>query len=251
MGRVLLACDLDNTLIHSHRRWQEGDICVERLEGREWSFMDPEVCRMLRQAAAELLFVPVTTRSVEQYRRIRWPGSCEPELAAAVNGAVLLRRGAVEEAWRGESLETVRGFRGELERLHGLLSGRFRICRIVDGMYLFVSCRDEEDAQRCAREHWGKTPLTVSPSGRKLYFFPPEVNKGNAVRRLRRRLGADLLLCAGDSGIDLPMLDAAGVAVVPDEALGKQVRAREIAVCPPGERFARFVMETAYRALSA
>lgn len=245
MESILFACDLDGTLIHSHRCRQEGDICVEWLEGRELCFMDPEAHRLLRQVVKELLFVPVTTRSVEQYRRIRWPEGCEPEMAAVANGAVLLRRGAVVEAWRKKSLEAVRWFQEELERLYGLLSGRFQVCRIVDGMYLFASCRDEEEAARCAREYQGKTPLTVSPSGRKVYFFPPEINKGAAVRRLRELLEAKLLLCAGDSGIDLPMLDAAGVAVVPDGTLGKQVRAGETVVCPPGERFAGFVLETA------
>ena len=250
MGNVLLACDLDGTLIHSYRRRQEGDVCVEWLEGRELSFIDPKACRLLRQAVRKLLFVPVTTRSVEQYRRIRWPEGCEPETAAVANGAVLLRRGAVVEAWREKSLEAVRDFRGELERLRGLLSKRFPVCRIVDDAYLLASCRDEEDARRCAREYRGKTSFTVSPSGRKLYFFPPEINKGTAVRRLRERLGAELLLCAGDSGIDLPMLDAAGVAFVPDERLGKKVRAGETAVCPPGKRFAGFVLETALRRAS-
>ena len=248
MGSVLFACDLDGTLIHSHRRRQEEDICVEWLEGRELSFMAPEARHLLRQAVEELLFVPVTTRSVEQYRRIRWPEGCEPEMAAVDNGAVLLRRGAVVEAWREKSLEAVRGFREELERLYGLLSDRFQVCRIVDETYLLASCRDEEDAERCAQEYRGKTPLTVSPSGRKLYFFPPEINKGTAVHRLRERLGAGLLLCAGDSGIDLPMLDAAGVAAVPDEMLGRQVRAEETVVCPPGERYARFILEKIGRA---
>ncbi len=36
------------------------------------------------------LLVPVTTRSVDQYRRIRWPGSREPDLAVTTNGAILL-----------------------------------------------------------------------------------------------------------------------------------------------------------------
>lgn len=245
MKNLLVACDLDNTLIHSHRHRQNGDICVEWLEGREQSFLDPAASLLLQRAVQEVRFVPVTTRSVEQYQRIRWPEGCTPPFAAAANGAVLLCSGLADRVWLEESRKAVEPYQEELKRLWEVLSKMGRICRIVDGMYVFLSCADGEQAAGIAQAYQKDTPLLAAPSGRKLYFFPPEINKGTAVRRLQRKFGAKRIICAGDSKIDLPMLDTADLAVVPDEKLGGSVSGGRTAVCPAGDSFARFLLEIA------
>jgi predicted mannosyl-3-phosphoglycerate phosphatase (HAD superfamily) len=57
----------------------------------------------------------------------------------------------------------------------------------------------------------------------RLYVFPGGFNKGIAVDMLRRRLRPELLICAGDSLLDLPMLRTADIALVPNERLARQV----------------------------
>lgn len=242
MTPVLLACDLDNTLIHSHRSRREGDVCVEWFQGREQSFLDPAARALLPRVLRKLRLVPVTTRSVEQYRRIQWPEGCVPDLALAANGAVLLRSGEPDPGWHGT--DCVLPWREELERLLALLldEGGHRACRMVDGAYLFAAYEEEDAALRCARDH--PTGLVTAVSGRKVYFLPPGVDKGQALRRLRALLGGLRVLAAGDSGLDLPMLNAAGLALVPEERLAVQVRA-PVKVCPADVPFARFILETA------
>ncbi|MDE6880005.1 MAG: HAD family hydrolase [Oscillospiraceae bacterium] len=242
MNRILLACDLDNTLLHSHRLRQAGDVCIEWFEGREQSFLDPAACRLLPQVLQALCLVPVTTRSVEQYRRIRWPAGCTPALALAANGAVLLRGGEPDQAWQGTDCAVP--YLPELKRLHALLAeeGGYRACRIVDGAYLFAAWEAEEEALQCAGKH--PTSLTAAVSGRKVYFLPPGVDKGLALRRLQAALDASRVLAAGDSQLDLSMLNAAHLALVPDSRLARQVEGA-VAVCPPGERFAHFILDTA------
>ena len=242
MEPILLACDLDNTLLHSHRRKKDGDICVEWFEGREQSFLDPAAYALLPRAVRELRLVPVTTRSVEQYRRIRWPEGCVPDLALAANGAVLLRDGQPDPGWHGT--DCVRPYLPELDRLLDLLleEGGHRACRIVDGAYLFAAYDGEDAALRCARSH--PTSLVTAVSGRKVYFLPPEVNKGCALRRLQAILHAPRVLAAGDSSLDLPMLNAAHLALVPDAHLAAQVRV-PVKICPENTSFARFILETA------
>ena len=91
----------------------------------------------------------------------------------------------------------------------------------------------------------GQTPLTVEPSGRKLYFLPPGLDKGAALERARRRFRPSLVISAGDSTLDLPMLQRADLALVPDASLALQVQGPEVRVCPKGRRFSEFVLETA------
>ena len=72
MKEILLACDLDNTLIYSYKHRVPGDSCVEWLDGQEQSFMTERTQALLRQLPANVRLVPVTTRSKEQYQRICW-----------------------------------------------------------------------------------------------------------------------------------------------------------------------------------
>jgi predicted mannosyl-3-phosphoglycerate phosphatase (HAD superfamily) len=57
----------------------------------------------------------------------------------------------------------------------------------------------------------------------RLYVFPAGFNKGIAVDTLRRQLKPELLICAGDGTLDLPMLRVADIALVPNEYLARQV----------------------------
>ena len=63
--------DLDNTLIYSVRHdVGEEKTGVEVYEGREVSFMTNRSSSLLKRVKEHLLFVPTTTRTEEQYRRI-------------------------------------------------------------------------------------------------------------------------------------------------------------------------------------
>ena len=85
---MLFASDLDNTLLFSVSHRQEGDRCVEWLDGNEQGFMTPETISLLETVHGLTRLIPVTTRSVAQYLRIRFPVT--PDYAVAANGAVLL-----------------------------------------------------------------------------------------------------------------------------------------------------------------
>ena len=84
---------------------------------------------------------------------------------------------------------------------------------------------------------------------RSSYFLPPGIHKGAALLRLKKRLGADFTICAGDSEPDIPMLKAADLAIVPSGRLAGLVGGGSVAVCGEGENFAEFVLETAIEAV--
>ncbi|MGH8860197.1 MAG: HAD family hydrolase, partial [Jatrophihabitantaceae bacterium] len=95
---VLVASDLDRTLIYSEKARRLGDdgeraVCVEVHEGEPASFMTVAAADRLAELVTRVSFVPVTTRIAEQYRRVTLPGSC-PQFAIVANGGVLLVDGA-------------------------------------------------------------------------------------------------------------------------------------------------------------
>ena len=204
--KILFACDLDGTLIHSHKVRRDGDICVEIYDGREQSFISPEALNLLKKIAAQIIFVPVTTRSIAQYRRIFWTKDFCPEIAVVANGAYLLNGGHQENFLR----EVAEPYRDELEIQHEkyLADTNFKICRIVDESFLFLKCRDDVAADK----NFFDTSLTVQYTGKKIYLFPPNLNKGAALKLLIKKFSPDKIICAGDSEIDLPMLELADVA---------------------------------------
>lgn len=211
---ILFAADLDNTLLYSRRHKREGDVCVERIKGEAHGFMTPLAVERLREVVQKLRLIPVTTRSIEQYRRIEWPAGTEPEYAVTTNGAVLLKNGAPDAAWREAHEAVIAAAREEVERCCALYANdpAFIRCRIVDDAYLFVYCADGVDAQREAARCQAQTSLQVEPSGRKIYFFPPGLTKGAALHALRARFSPDFVYAAGDTAIDMPLLRAADSA---------------------------------------
>lgn len=243
---TLFASDLDNTLLFSYKHRQPTDLCVEYLEGKAQGYVTEAALRLLPRVQKSALFVPVTSRSIAQYQRIRWPEGCLPKYAVTTNGAILLVDGKEDRAWREESKALVDPWRGEMAQVEALLPGipAIRRFRMIDDMYLFAACDTPEEAQQGSLPFQGTTGLDVAVSGRKVYFFPPSINKGDAVDRLRERFAPQQVICAGDSVIDLPMLCKGDAAIVPHGALLAGRGPSTIFIPTPGKRFPDFVLES-------
>lgn len=209
MEKILFACDLDGTLIHSHKKRRDGDICVEIYDGHEQNFISPRAFDLLKKIAAQVTFVPVTTRSIEQYRRIFWAEDFRPRYAVVANGAYILDGDRQENFLRDE----ISPFAEELSTLCEKFSTdeRFDICRIVDESFLYLRGVDEFSAAAAIFE----TRLDVQRTAKKIYLFPPLLNKGNALRLLAEKFSPTKIFAAGDSLIDLPMLLRADVSFAP------------------------------------
>lgn len=206
--KILFACDLDNTLIYSYKHRRAEDICVEIYDRREQSFISPRALELIKKIAAQILFVPVTTRSIAQYRRIFWTENFSPRFAVVANGAYLLNGERQENFLQ----EVVAPYEEELKFQREKLSDNpaFNICRIVDDSFLFLKCSDDLDADEISFD----TNLIVQHTGKKIYLFPPRLNKGEALKLLIKKFSPDKVICAGDSEIDLPMLELADVTFI-------------------------------------
>lgn len=86
---------------------------------------------------------------------------------------------------------------------------------MVDETYLFVYCAAHVDAAAMGEKLRGMTGLTVCVGGKKIYLLPPQLHKGTAIARLRQRYPECRIIAAGDSGMDIDMLNAADHALYP------------------------------------
>lgn len=241
--KILFASDLDNTLLVSHRCRQDSDICVELNQGKEQSFMTKRAIGLLREINRQIGFVPITTRSLEQYRRIEWPEGCEPEMAVVANGAILLRRNEIDGKWSNQIKPVVDAVFYELKSQYErhLSLKDYISCRIVDDSYVFLYCDEEADVAACVDECRRHTTLKVEHLGRKIYFFPAGLGKGEALIRLKECLRSSYIYAAGDSPIDVSMLRIADMAFA-ENGLREEV-GTNCQVQPEGVCFSEWLLE--------
>ncbi|WP_426225112.1 HAD family hydrolase [Pseudarthrobacter sp. DSP2-3-2b1] len=227
---VMVACDLDRTIIYSANSMalQCSDssapalVVAEVYEGVPLSFMTRAAWDVLERLVREAIFVPVTTRTVQQFRRVNIPGR-DKGFAVTTNGAVLLHDGVQDPEWTDLIQDSVQANCAPLHEVQDYVLGATKPSAILRGRVaedIFVYCivnRDElsadylEDASGwCQERGW-----TISLQGRKLYFVPSPVTKEAALAEIRRRHPVDMLVAAGDSRLDAGILQLADLAIRP------------------------------------
>ena len=104
---MIVASDLDRTLIYSARALREfgypegtGLMPVERRE-EEWvSFMTEASFKLLLEISKKYIFIPITTRTTSQFKRIKiFQKDIPLEYAITTNGATILRNGKPLKEW--------------------------------------------------------------------------------------------------------------------------------------------------------
>jgi hypothetical protein len=229
---MLFASDLDQTLIFSPKAFRmlsnvsaPAVSLVEMYDdGRAISFMADPAIRQLEQWASRRFFVPVTTRAIEQYQRISlFREKIIPDYSVVSNGGNVIVKGAVDQDWQNKikanisqlclcDQDVVRQFS---EISHISWSGPLKM---ADSCFHYcIVERDKipmDDLTSFAL--WAKAQnWSISLQGRKLYIVPQVVNKWDAVVYIRDLLNAKVVIAAGDSLLDLCMLEQADYAIAP------------------------------------
>nr|WP_326828240.1 sucrose-6-phosphate hydrolase [Parafrankia discariae] len=226
-GPDLLACDLDQTLIFARKSFrlapgtsEPAVTLVERIDGVPSAYSTTRTLDLLARLHRTAVFVPVTTRTLAQYRRIDL--GVRPAFAIAANGGHLLVDGEPDPAWAEQVAARLAGTCAPLAEMEALAArldaaGWARVIRVADGLFVYLVAHSREAipdlsdvAAEVAAAGW-----SLSTQGRKVYLVPAALTKQAAVAEVARRAGASRVLAAGDSVLDAPMLAAADLAVRP------------------------------------
>lgn len=214
---MIFLSDLDRTLIFSYNRLSADNLCVERKNGKELSYMTHRSAELFLTVTKEAVFIPITTRSQEQYERITFPGGYAPEYAIIDNGANLLINGVPDSEWRKEFDEIYKKAENEINMCRELLekeaSVYFKIVT-VDRSFLFTKCHDAAEIIKKMNGILNNTYTSFYRNGEKLYLIPNGISKARALNKIRERLPQDTLVAAGDSLFDEGMLRSADVAII-------------------------------------
>lgn len=227
---ALIACDLDRTLIYSDRHFDGEDrTCVEIYNGSPVSFMTLEAVERLRALAVRVPFVPATTRTIAQYRRIELPGS-PFRYAVTSNGGNILVDSVVDARWSFGMAARIRDGGPPLDEIVAALRARIsdhwvHSLRIAEDLFCYLVV-DEDTMPAGFLDEWagwcGERGWVVSRQGRKIYAVPEALRKSHAVAEVRRRLIEDgalsdaaPLLAAGDGALDADLLSYADESIRP------------------------------------
>ena len=205
---ILLAADLDRTLIYSAAavalagpQAMLGELVpVEFRDGVAVSFLTAAAGKLL----ADLPIIPVTTRSLEQYRRVRLPGP-PPKFAVAGNGGHLLVDGVPDPGWTELPVAAPAvgcpavggGSRAGPDQPARLATTEWTDCSATPSSTRPMQAADDQEQLRQWAEPNG---WLTSWQGRKLYLVPRPLTKSAAVAEIRARTNAKLVYAAGDSG---------------------------------------------------
>ena len=215
---IIFNTDLDNTMIYSYKRDIGDDkLCAEVYQGREVSFVTQETARLLKEVNSAVELVPTTTRTMEQYVRIDL-GIGTPRYALVCNGGVLVVNGVEDEQWYSRSLAMVSDCQGELARAENILENdvnRSFEVRNIRSLFIFTKSDKPQDSVDMLKSRLDDTLVDIFYNGVKVYVVPKSLSKGVAVARLKERLGASLVVAAGDSEFDVALLNAADIALAP------------------------------------
>jgi hypothetical protein len=226
---TIVATDLDGTVLFSERAMRLDRPPPARLRPidvdgqRTYAYMtDSAVARWSALAAAGAV-VPVTTRSVPQYQRLRLPGP-PPRYAVVCNGARLLVDGESDPAWECTVRRAVGGSAAPYEEVWRQATAwhaerGFASLRTVEDFFLYLTVARREDwlvgfardADAWSRQRGWRASL----QGRKLYLLPGTLDKAPAVAEVAGRLQARRVVAGGDSLLDACMLREADAAIRP------------------------------------
>jgi hypothetical protein len=218
---LLAATDLDRTLIYSRGALEaHGDtgralVAVERHEGKDSSWMTAAAAEAFARLHTAALVLPVTTRTPEQWHRIRLPGPA-PHFAVTANGGILLVDGHVDHTWdravaaelaRAAPLSEVWEHAGQVCRPEWTVK-----LRNARGLFCYAVLHRKRMPPGFLAEAsaWAETRgWQLSLQGRKLYWVPRSLTKSAAVAEVARRVNASTVVAAGDSLLDADLLEHA------------------------------------------
>lgn len=242
---AFVTSDLDRTLIFSEAAAGPAfataePICVEIYRAAPLSYMTPASHAGLAALAAATPVVPTTTRTPEQYLRVRLPGAGDDgprplrsrrpyPFAICSNGGEILVDGTPDPQWQSHIRDLLAALPADLDRIAAQLESRLAPewgarLRLVPGLFAYVVSDVRVPAEvvdewraYCAPLGW-----SISQQGRKLYTIPEPVTKSRAALEVRHRLEAAGVLdpgapwlAAGDGALDADLLEAADAAIRP------------------------------------
>lgn len=216
---MIFASDLDRTLIYTKKLIGDSDkdiVLAERYLGKDLSFMKRGALEKLLSIKKKILFIPVTTRTIEQYNRIfLMSEQIKPDYAIVSNGGNILVNGEVDRQWKKiikDKVDKIISYKIVEKRFLESFKDNSWIDKMVfrDNLFYSVHFQDKNLIRIQELEEFKawveKKGWHISIQGKKLYIVPNCVNKWDAVLYIKEKEKKSRIVSSGDSFLDYPIL---------------------------------------------
>jgi hydroxymethylpyrimidine pyrophosphatase-like HAD family hydrolase len=233
---MIFASGLDSTLIYSSRHCtlinEEELLPVDFYKNQMCSFITNPMQSTLEHINESMLFVPVTTRSRDQYTRIKYIyDALKPKYAVIANGGIILKNGIELIEWSEISSRKIK----QVVSTHDMIKlcsffldsdfvKTYKTCEdlfiysILDEDKLAISIsRGEIDINyfNVLRSFCKDYNYSVSKQGKKVYIVPKCINKYDPVDYIKQLENINVLVSAGDSLLDYPLIKNSTYGIIP------------------------------------
>lgn len=221
--------DLDRTLICSNKliKNNEDAICIEYINNEPISYISEEIINKLQNLNSSTIFIPTTTRSIEQFNRINFTKfGLKFKYSITSNGACILKDGEILESWKKQiddlkrnvtSLnDMVQIYNNKYKNDINPYITKFRI--VEDNFFYIVLNKDivEISFLEDYIEFLRSCGWTYFKNCSKVYFLPNGMTKENAIQfLLKNELKESIFNALGDSSMDTGMLSISNKAYIP------------------------------------
>lgn len=227
---MIFASDLDRTIIYSNKFINDDvkDHNIKNIEiynNEEISFVTEEGIGKLKDISKKILFVPVTTRTIEQFNRIRFSEHLiDFKYVVTSNGGNIIVDGQVDKEYNlkvKKKIEDSYSIEAMVELFKKNIYSDTWVKKFRVADELFFYCVMEEDKAPMdeimdfGREMVAPKDWNLVKNGRKLYMIPNCVSKGLALEEIARRTGEVEIVSSGDSIVDIEMLRASKTFIIP------------------------------------
>ena len=226
---MIFATDLDKTLIYSYRHLTDETHNVEIVEFKDdkpLSYMTNKAFNTLwrLKQRTDMIIVPVTARSTDQFNRILVTGNCPYAIVAS--GATILENGKPMKDWdnivtkiREQNTDIYKLFMSQLSQIDSpddssskddMAEPYFEIQpRLVNNSVIFFKLTEKAIASRFPvrlKKEADKHDWNFTLQGQKGYLAPKGISKENALSYLSVKLKDDDIITAGDGTLDVPFI---------------------------------------------
>ena len=246
---MIFASDLDSTLIYSSRHCKlinEEELFPVDFYNNNCSFITKSMHLTLQNINENMLFIPVTTRSPKEYKRIKYfYDEIKPKYAVVANGGIILKDGIELTAWSdivSDKIKEITSVRTMIKLCSFFLeSNLVKSYKTCEDLFIY-SILDEDklstllsngemdldyfEALRC---FCSKHNYSMSKQGRKVYIVPNCINKYDPINYIMQLENINMLMAVGDSLLDYPMIKHSNYGIIPSHG--------ELLLNPPLEGF--------------
>ncbi|MBE5812936.1 MAG: hypothetical protein E7314_04705 [Clostridiales bacterium] len=216
---MIFATDLDNTMIFSHRliHGAESQVqCVEYYNGKPLTYMTHTSIAKLNSITQKINVIPITTRSIAQFHRIEIFSKLP--IVVVDNGGTIFQKGVAHKDWENHISGILKNYNfDDVLKIFSTLPGLTLSPRLVDGKFVFAKSDETDLCKQILQSKLNTKIWQISFQGKKIYAIPTDISKGNALKFINEQLlnNNDPVISAGDSNLDLSMLEYSDYSIVP------------------------------------